>query len=212
MIMTKKGKRGTGRQIESVEELIKHPIKNKNDLKKFVKREINGGKTRRDLFQEIRKYYDSEHSLAVMIGEFPEVSLKKKYRFRSIILGLLLIAMAVSHFYLFFRTIEGDPDVYYELAVLPLVLIFIAVWVFQFILFAMRIAPLAAYGTMIFLVYGLAKNSPDGKPDVLTGIPFLIGFASSLIVVWLAGFLKKKLMPGYGIMGPGRDHEGNYRF
>ncbi len=191
-----------------------HPIKEKGELKKFIKGEMKSGKTRSQVYRELKPYYKkSLHSLAVMVGEFPEMKLRKKYLWHSYLMGAGMLLLSLSMILLLlveYKTRDAD-SVYYSL-VFPAVIPVVSVWVFQFIPFGMRVGRILAYFSIPYIVYGLSVVSPDGNVDAEVGTYASVSLVSAITVITISSILHKKIMKNYGFFGPRRLSEGEYSF
>lgn len=188
----------------------KHPIKEKKILKKFVREEIASGKSRQQLFLEIKNYYKSKHALAVMVGEYPESHLRKKYRPLSLVLGSLLMITALLYGYDNFENMVSTDSYAIIFFLIPVAFIAVGTWTFQFVPFGMRLSYYVAYIALPLVLYRLGQIIDPDHPDWYSAIPGIALLVLGFLIVGISSHLWKKLTPGFGLLGPKPDRKGNY--
>lgn len=189
----------------------KKKISTRSELKRVIREMIGRGMTREEVYRELKGSYRSDHALAVMVGENPELVLQKKYRPVAILTGAALLVVAGVSFFLFLaqKSFSGE---YASALTFPIILAALAVITFWFIPIGFRLSLFAGYFALPYNFYLMTQSTPVENPDGAILLLTVAGIISSIAVIFLTGLLKRKTIPGYGLMGPGQDQEGNYKF
>lgn len=178
------------------------------NLSKKITEKLKSGKTKRDVFQDLRHTCSNEKELAGLLAQIPDFELRKRYkRFNKFLVGMMIFTAMLKMISGLGLILEISVKALPLLLLFPLLNIYLAVEISRYKGWAYLVT-----ACLSFLAMG--KVMPEdglGSLDAISLFFWGVSVAVFLCVMVLSFFLWRKLCPTVGFAGiPKKDSNGEY--
>lgn len=174
---------------------------NRKEVAVIIKSKLQEGIARQEILNELSEQYYSKSTIATMIASTIDPQAKEKYKALNNLLLALLVLSAIAKLLLGIAVLSSLSPLLIPFAILfPFISIVLAIEVYKYSGHIYGIVSLFSFGSILRTFANFTDLEFDGYFDI----------AVLLVIALLALYLKDKMLPHYGFLGPKKDSEGNY--
>lgn len=175
-------------------------MKNK-ELIKLMQSEFDSGDSLQNIFEKYKSEDIKEKKLAYFVGSLKDKILIKKHKIANniliVLMGLFTIIAALSGYVMGLEVTPNTPIYWVALAIIPMI------FLYGFIKHNHQ----TYFAYIMLTITQLPKSFNNVGGDI---VPDVIGLLISLSTIILVWYLKSKLFPYMGFLGPKKNADKQY--
>jgi multidrug efflux pump subunit AcrB len=174
---------------------------NRKEVIELIQNKLREGSSRQRIFNELTEEYFNKNSIAGLVASTVDPSVKEQFKISNNLLVGLLGLSAVAKVLFGIALFSSISPVLIPMAILfPFFSVMLALEIYRY--------NGAVYSVVgLFSIAGILKIFANFNDFGLDGY---FDIAIIVVILFLAFYLKEKMFPFYGFLGPKKDKNGNY--